>query len=202
MEGTHGTARVCQRVRPLPELVVAAKAAAAELGFAHSCSDSTGWLLRTLAAVLPPGSRVGESGTGCGVGTAWLLSAAVDLELITVEREPDRVAAARAALRAVSGSSVLVLGADWSELSAHGPFDLLFCDGGGKTTDPDAVVGLLAPGGLVIFDDFAPSDDWPPRYRGAVDVLRLTYLQHPLLTATEIGVSSTETVVLGVRRRQ
>lgn len=93
-----------------------------------------------------------------------------------------------------------VLAGDWRLLTAYAPFDVFFCDGGGKRDDPDLVVDLLAPGGLLILDDFTPSPHWPPRFEGAVDELRLGYLTHPALEATEILTTPGSSATLAVRR--
>ncbi len=186
---------------PVPERVVRARAAALAAGFPYSCSEPTGRLLAVLAAA-KPGGRVGESGTGFGVGTAWLHSGmglvASGGRLVTVEREPDRAAAAAQVF--ADDDRVDVLTGDWRLLAGHAPFDVLFCDGGGKRDDPDAVVDLLAPGGLLVLDDLTPTDDWPPLFEGAPDVLRLRYLTHPALVAVTVGVRAAEGALVAVRR--
>ncbi|WP_088288055.1 O-methyltransferase [Kineosporia sp. A_224] len=180
-----------------------ARAAAQAAGFAWSCSDPTGRLLATLAAA-KPGGRVGESGTGYGVGAAWLHSGmgpagAVPVgTLVTVERDPERARSAAALF--ADDARVRVLSGDWRLLADHGPFDVLFCDGGGKRDDPDAVVDLLAPGGVLVLDDLTPTDDWPPLYEGQVDTLRVRYLTHPALVAVPLAVAAAEGVVVAVRR--
>jgi predicted O-methyltransferase YrrM len=78
-----------------PPLVAAAEALAAELDFGHSCSTGTGRLLATLAASIT--GTVGESGTGCGVGTSWLRgSLRPGGRIVTVERDPARADRGRA----------------------------------------------------------------------------------------------------------
>ena len=183
---------------PVPALAVRARAAAAAAGFPYSCTDAMGRLLAVLAASRP-GGRIAESGTGFGVGTAWLADGAgPGARIVTVEREPGRAAAAAALLAA--DPRVQVLAGDWRLLAAHAPFDLFFCDGGGKRDDPDAVVGLLAPGGLLVLDDLTPDDGWPPRYEGAVDALRVRYLTHPALVAVPLAVRAGEGVLVAARR--
>jgi hypothetical protein len=57
----------------LPPLVQRAVDLARRLGFAYSCRPEHGRLLRALAA---GAGAIGETGTGCGVGLAWLASGA------------------------------------------------------------------------------------------------------------------------------
>ncbi len=189
---------------PAPPTALLARRRAETSGFAHSSSDEVGRLLRALAAARPHG-RVAESGTGFGVGAAWLLDGlGPDGTLVTVERDEPRWRAARELL-AGDGRAHVVHG-DWRLLQGHGPFDLVFGDGGGKRDAPDDLVALLAPGGVLVLDDFSPSHgwrdgpDWPPRHEGEVDELRLRYLLHPALHAAEVAVSAREAVIVATRR--
>ena len=79
----------------LPPLVAAAVALARRTSFAHSCRPEQGHLLRLLASGVGAGA-IGETGTGCGVGLAWLATgAAPGATLASVERDADRAASAR-----------------------------------------------------------------------------------------------------------
>jgi predicted O-methyltransferase YrrM len=119
-------------VRVLPPAVNAALAASAAAGFALSCSESTGRLLAALAAARPDG-LIGEDGTGFGVGTAWLASGLGPAgRIVTVDADAHRSAAARRVHEEDPRERVLT--GDWTLLADHAPFDLLFCDGGGKRT--------------------------------------------------------------------
>ena len=157
-----------------------------------------------MLAAAKPGGRLAESGTGYGVGAAWLLSGLAPAgpdapgRLVTVERDAGRAAAAPALF--TDDARVRVLTGDWRLLADHAPFDVLFCDGGGKRDDPDAVVDLLAPGGLLVLDDFTADHHWPPRHEGAVDTLRVRYLTHPALVAVGVVVRGSEGVVVAARR--
>lgn len=185
--------------RAVPARVLAAERLAAEAGFEKSCIPEVGRLLRTAAAA-KPGGVVAESGTGSGVGTAWLHSGlGVGARLVTVER--DEEPARRAAGLFADDSRVSVLTGDWRLLERHAPFDVFFCDGGGKRDDPRRVVELLAPGGILVLDDFTPSAEWPPRFEGEVDQLRLFYLTHPELEATEVLTTPTSSAVVAARRQ-
>lgn len=82
-----------------------------------------------------------------GVGTAWLHSGlGAAARLVTVER--DEELARRAAGVFADDERVSVLTGDWRLLEEQGPFDVFFCDGGGKRDDPQRVVDLLAPAGF------------------------------------------------------
>ncbi|WNF31472.1 class I SAM-dependent methyltransferase [Streptomyces sp. C11-1] len=184
--------------RGVPPRVAAAERIATEAGFTKSCIPEVGRLLKLTAAAKPRGV-IAESGTGSGVGTAWLHSGlATGARLVTVER--DEELARRAAGVFADDERVSVLTGDWRLLEQHAPFDVFFCDGGGKRDDSQKVIDLLAPGGLLLLDDFTPSPDWPPRFLGEVDELRLFYLTHPDLDATEVLTTPTSSVIVAARR--
>ncbi|WP_431775128.1 O-methyltransferase [Streptomyces cucumeris] len=184
--------------RAVPPRVALAERAATELGFTKSCLPAVGRLLR-LTATAKPGGVIAESGTGSGVGTAWLHSGlGTGARLVTVEREEEL--ARRAAGIFADDDRVSVLTGDWRLLERHAPFDVFFCDGGGKRDAPEQVVELLAPGGVLVLDDFTPSPHWPPRFEGEVDELRLFYLTHPDLDATEVLTTPTTSAVVAARR--
>jgi predicted O-methyltransferase YrrM len=182
----------------VPPLVREAMTLAERLEFALSCTEATGRLLRLLASQVR-GGRIGETGTGCGVGAAWLASGlAPDTMLFTIERVEERASAARELFRPYP--NVQVLHGDARELLAHGPFDLLFLDGGPNikghmdgSTGPDeadvaAVLDALHPGGLIVLDDLTPERDWPPEWRGRPDRTRQFWLNDPRVAATELLV--------------
>ncbi|MGN6246023.1 MAG: O-methyltransferase [Motilibacteraceae bacterium] len=182
----------------VPPLVARAVENSRARGFALSCTAEAGRLLAVLAAARPAG-RVAESGTGYGVGTAWLHSElGPGATLVTVERDQELAEAARRLF--ADDERVEVLTGDWRLLHEHAPFDLFFCDGGGKRDDPDAVVEMLSSGGMLVLDDFTPSTSWPPMHEGKVDELRLTYLTHPRLSATEVSVAPDQAMLLATRR--
>ncbi|WP_432039140.1 O-methyltransferase [Streptomyces cucumeris] len=184
--------------RAVPPRVALAERAATETGFTKSCLPDVGRLLR-LTATAKPGGVIAESGTGSGVGTAWLHSGlGTGARLVTVER--DEELARRAAGIFADDDRVSVLTGDWRLLERHAPFDVFFCDGGGKRDAREQVVELLAPGGVLVLDDFTPSPHWPPRFEGEVDELRLFYLTHPDLDATEVLTTPTTSAVVAARR--
>src|SRR6266536_2982316 len=59
----------------LPGMVQAALRRAREMEFTNACLPEQGRLLELLARGRS-GGRIGECGTGCGIGLAWMVSAA------------------------------------------------------------------------------------------------------------------------------
>ena len=57
----------------IPPLVERAQQLAARVGFERSCSNEAGRLLHVLASQRGR-TRVAEIGTGCAVGSAWILA--------------------------------------------------------------------------------------------------------------------------------
>jgi predicted O-methyltransferase YrrM len=180
-----------------PPTVAAAVDLARGMGFDRSCRPEQGELLRILARGIGAGT-IGETGTGCGVGLAWLASAAhPDARIISIDRDAKRAAAVGRLVR--DDPRVRVCHGDWSELVNHGPFDLLVLDGGGhgKGTEPPLdPAAWVRPGGLIVIDDFTPSAGWPPMYGDEVDTTRLYWLEHPALRATQIGLAHNATTVV------
>ena len=172
----------------LPPLVEKALALAANTGFTRSCSEETGRLLQVLAGARGL-DRVAEIGTGTAVGAAWILSALdPGVAFVTVELDGDRARAAAELLAEDPGARVVH--GDWREvLPDEAPFDLLFADGG-RAKAQEELVGLLAPGGMLVLDDLTPGYSDP-------DPVRELWLGHPRLVATELQVSSREAVIVG-----
>jgi predicted O-methyltransferase YrrM len=186
LDGTRAHATTADA---LPPLVATAVAAAERLGFGYSCRPEHGRLLQALAS---GATRIGETGTGCGVGLAWLASGMrrPGAVAVSVERDPAR---AQAAARVFHGRpDVTVLRGDWTAIAEHGPYDLLVLDGGGQgkgdglPADPER---LLLPGGVLVVDDFTPADTWPPLHEGRPDEARLHWLTHPALRTLEIPLA-------------
>jgi predicted O-methyltransferase YrrM len=182
-----------------PALVRLALDLARRSRFEHSCTPEVGRLLSVLASRVR-GGVVGEIGTGCGVGTAWMASAlAVGVSLVTVEFDQTRAEAVRSLFADVP--NVCVLDGDWHRLLAYGPFDLLFADGGrAKEREPETLVGALKPGGTVLLDDLTPEALWPEEWRGLPDPVREFWLNDPRLAATEILTAPTEAAIVATRR--
>ena len=184
----------------LPPLVEQAKALADRTRFSHSCIDEVGRLLHVPASHAGPGT-IGEIGTGCGVGTAWMASAfPFGASLKTVELDVERASAVRDLFRDLK--EVEVIADDWHALEPHGPFDLLFADGGrAKEREPERVLEMLAPGGLLVLDDLWVEGRWhPAESRGRQDdPVRRFWLGDPRLAATELLVRHDHAVILASR---
>lgn len=134
------------------------------------------------------GGRIGEIGTGVGVGAAWMAGAMpADCTLVTVEIDARRAAAAAQLL--ASDRRVRVLKGDARELLPPcGPFDMLFADAGWR--DPaglSGLVDLLRIGGRIVMDDVTPilalPEDSPLRDH---DVKRAFFFGNLRLFATEV----------------
>ncbi|NYH89299.1 O-methyltransferase [Actinopolymorpha rutila] len=181
----------------IPEVVTRAHQLSRRRGFVSSCRNETGWLLASLAA-----SREGtlaESGTGCGVGSAWLRSGMrAGSRLVTAEHDSGLVEAVREMF--AGDEAVDVLEADWKELAARAPFTLLFLDvREAKRAGPDLAAELVEPGGLVVLDDFTPCATWPPMYQGRVDTTRQQWLTDPRFTTVEVMVAVDASVLIATR---
>ena len=182
----------------LPPLVSAALSLSGKRGFVSSTRTETGRLLAALAASRH--GTVGELGTGCGVGSAWLRSGATKgTKIVTAERDAE-LAQAVAELFA-EDDAIEVLEADWTALLERGPFSLLFVDAReAKLSGRDVVAEVVEPGGFVVLDDFTPSAGWPPMYEGRVDALRQEWLTDDRFTSVEVMVAADAAVILATRR--
>lgn len=174
----------------LPPLVASAVALAEQIGFEFCCRPEQGRLLGVLAAGRS-GGVIGETGTGTGVGLAWMVSAASpETRFISVEQDGVR---AQAATHLFDGlPNVTVIRGDWRELAAQGPFDLLVLDGGGHGKgggEPVEPSRWLRPLGALVVDDLAPATVWPPTYESEIDAERMHWLSHPDLQATELRLA-------------
>ena len=158
-----------------------------------------GRLLTALAA--GASGRIGETGTGCGVGLAWLVSGPrPGVEVVSVERDLERYE--RVGTLFADRPDVTIIHGDWTAVDEYRPFDLLVLDGGGNgkrsgAADPER---LLAPGGLLIIDDFTPLTGFPPMYQGEIDRARLDWLEHPALMASEVRLASDLATIIATRR--
>jgi predicted O-methyltransferase YrrM len=178
---------------PRPHLVQRAECLAARMGFPNSCTPEFGRLLRTLAGATR--GTVLELGTGCGVGSAWLLSGLPEGgRLVSVDNDEDRHAAVSGLLGGESCFELLL--GDWRDALARGPFALAFVDvGGAKDEGADEVVERMAVGGVVVLDDFTPG----PLYRGEHDERWHRWMLHPRLASSEILLAPGAAAILATK---
>jgi predicted O-methyltransferase YrrM len=182
----------------LPAIVSRAFDVSRRAGYVSFCRNETGRLLATLAA-----TRTGilaEFGTGCGVGTAWLRSGVrAGSHILSAELDPALATAAQEIFR--DDPQVEVLAADWSTLRNKGPYSLLFLDPSvPQDASVDSVADLVEPGGIVVLDDFAPCEQWPPITYGRVDTLREGWLTDERFAAAEVMVAPDATAIIATRR--
>jgi len=179
----------------VPPLVHRALVLAERLGFERSCEPEVGRLLHVLAAARGR-ARVAEIGAGAGVGAAWIVSALPPgVPFVTTELDETRAAAVAELFR--DDPNVHVLAGDWREtLPPHAPFDLVFLDAAKQVSpfeDAERVVGLLAPGALVLLDDLTPGRPGP-------DLVREAWLDRADVAATELLVTPASACILAARR--
>jgi predicted O-methyltransferase YrrM len=174
-----------------PPLVTRALALERELGFGRSCIREVGMLLHVLAAQRGR-TRVGELGTGCGVGAAWIVSALPPtVPFVTAELDETRARAAAELFAA--DENVTVLQGDWHDLMPpEAPFDLLFLDSSKQRPEIDGedVIGLLAPGATIVMDDLTPRRPGP-------DPVREFWLNHPRIAALELLTTPQTVAIVG-----
>ena len=117
----------------LPPEVTRAYTRAHDLGFMGSSTPEVGRLLAVLAAAVPSGGRILELGTGAGVGLAWIvhgLGGRKDVAVISVERDPEKLALLEAA---EWPTFVSIIAGDATRLTGTlGGFDLIFADTQGR----------------------------------------------------------------------
>ena len=185
----------------LPPLVSKAVAATRNIGFPLACTPQTGRLLMLLAAHQRHAS-IGELGTACGVGAAWMATGVrAGTTLVTIELDETRSGIAARLFE--DRPDVTVIQGDWSAIAPHAPFDMLVSDGGPKREPdaPDLLKPLLRVGGLLVLDDYTPESVWTEeqRARFAKDVSRTIWLENPEWSAVEIQVAPTMDIILATR---
>jgi predicted O-methyltransferase YrrM len=182
----------------LPPLVARTQALAQEVGFAltreqagpgrpSACLPDVGRFLAVLAAGCA-GGRIGELGTGAGIGAAWIASAMpADCVLITAEIDESLASAVRHVLGADRRIEVITADA-LRVMSGRGPFDLLFADCGVRDRAGfAALVGSLRVGGRIVMDDVTPERMLPPDSPlRASDIKREFFSGEPRLVSTEV----------------
>lgn len=181
----------------VPDLVTETLNLSRRRGFITSTRHETGRLLATLAASRT--GTLGELGTGCGVGSAWLSSGArADSRIISAELDPAMAGDVQDIFAEVP--NIDVIAGDWTSLEEFAPFALLFVDVREVMADIDRLAGLFEPGGIAVLDDFAPSTSWPPVAEGRVDTVREQWLTDPRFTAVEMLIDAGAALLIATRR--
>lgn len=200
----------------LPEIVRKANALANQLNFPlmpegrpvgyqgppSACIPQVGRLLQVLASG-KPGGRIGEQGTGAGIGTAWLTSGLCgNAQLITVEIDPLR--AKEVAKLFVDYPDVEIRMGDWHEvMSPNEPYDLLFMDatprGDLVPAKWDAFVDLIKIGGQIVMDDLIPVELWPPDWDEIIDAKREFAFANPRVVGAEVRTTATTSALIVTR---
>jgi len=111
--------------------------------------------------------------------------------VVTVEQDAERAAAARRRLAGLDNVEALE-GDAYELLRGRGPFGLVFADGG--FYDWEAIMLLLATGGVLVKDDLAPGRPVDG------DPVREFLLRDPRLAAAEILTTPTAAAIVAVRR--
>ena len=145
--------------------------------------------VRALLRVLATGRDVAELGTAYGEGAAAMAETA--RSVVTVEQDAERAAAARRRLAGLDNVEALE-GDAYELLRGRGPFGLVFADGG--VYDWEAIMLLLATGGVLVKDDLAPGRPVDG------DPVREFLLRDPRLAAAEILTTPTAAAIVAVRR--
>jgi len=195
-----------------PPLVARANALCGEVGFPltreeagpdrpSACLPGVGRFLAVLAAGCH-GGRIGELGTGAGVGSAWLASAMpADCTLVTAEIDESLADAARSLL--AGNPRVEVISGDAATVLAdRGPYCLLFADSGLRSPGQfSALVSWLGPGGRIVMDDLVPLRA-PQRGSSAADDLKRGFFaSESRLTWTEVVLPDLRnSLLVGTRR--
>lgn len=137
-------------------------ARSADVGFTMNSDVLTGTLLRTLAASKPAG-RFLELGTGCGLGTCWILDGmSADSALLSIDTDSAFQSIARAELGHDDRVSFHLGDAAVFLESTDARFDMIYADAlPGKYTDLDAALALLHRGAIYVIDDMLPQPNWP-----------------------------------------
>lgn len=183
----------------IPPLVARALRASLELGYIETTRTETGRLLMTLAATRS--GVIGECGSGCGVGAAWLRSGAPSsTQVVTAEIDADLAERARETLTA---EGVEVIHAQFATLSDHGPFSLIYADmeAACDPADLDIAYAALEPGGIFVIDELEGahyaerlSPDDPAQ------VARRAWLSDPRFQATEVYTAPDAPVLIVVKK--
>lgn len=140
-----------------------------------------------------------ELGTGCGVGSAWLISGAPKgASIVTAELDPHLARDVKEIF--ADSTNVEVISGDWRTLEQYAPFSLIFVDVRDVMASIDVLADLLEPGGIAVLDDFTPSAYWPPIVDGQVDTIREQWLTDERFAASEMLIDPDASLIIASRR--
>jgi predicted O-methyltransferase YrrM len=171
-------------------------------GPASACIPEVWRLLRSLAASCR-GGRIGEHGTGCGVGTSWMASGmSPATRLVSAELNRELVQAVAELLRDYPNVEIRA-GDCMTILADVEPFDLLFRDATPRQylapENWDTITEMVRVGGQIVFDDLAPVDMWPPQWDDLVDLKREFAFHNPRVIGSEVRTTATQAALIVTR---
>jgi predicted O-methyltransferase YrrM len=168
------------------------------MNYRFNCSNGTGRLLRLFTSLVKDGV-VGEIGSGCGVGSAWIVSGLPSsASFVTIEKDPMLSAVVRTLFD--NSPMVRVIGGDWDEIEKYAPINLLYISANiGRFVPPDILVQSLQINGMVLIDGLVPLEQLAPKTVQNPDPIRDFWLNDSRIETTEILVSSSEAVLLSLR---
>jgi predicted O-methyltransferase YrrM len=143
------------------------------IGFGMNSDVLTGSLLRTLAAS-KPGGRFLELGTGCGLGTSWMLDGmTAAASLISVDTDAATQVIAHEELGADTRLQLVLEDGGAFLGRTEQAFDVIYADAWpGKYSDLERVLALVKPGGIYFVDDMLPQPNWPEDHAPKAAALR------------------------------
>lgn len=185
-------------VTHVPPLVKRALNLAEQMEYAGSCSNEAGRLLQILTGSYLSGV-IGEIAAGCGVGSAWIVSALVpSTSFFSVEADIARAAATRALFEPLLNVRVIL--GDWREFLQNWHFGLLFAGANSTRAEyPEILLQSLREGSMIVLDGMPPQGRVSLRSRQEAARIRDFWLNDPRLVATEIQVSPVESVILATK---
>ena len=147
------------------------------------------------------GGRIGELGTGAGIGAAWMASAMpADCVLITAEID-ERLASLARELLAADPRVEVITGDAASVMSSRGPFDLLFADSGVRDeTGFATLVSWLRIGGRIVMDDLTPQRALAPDSPLLANDLKRQFFSDSRLVSAEVVLPDLENSLLAGTR--
>ena len=171
-----------------------------DAGFTMNSDVLTGTLLRALAASKLTG-RFLELGTGCGLGTCWILEGmSADSRLLSIDTDSGFQSIARAELGHDNRVSFQLGDAGAFLESSNASFDIIYADAWpGKYSHLNEALELLKPGGIYVVDDMLPQSNWPDDHAPKAERLLADLHAHPGLSSTFLAWSTG--IVMCVKRQ-